>query len=74
MKPFVVIAAWLVGGCTSSTSETASKPGEGGDTGAHGSVTDDTGEGPVTCTDLPPRVEIGTGDSTFETSWRRNRW
>ena len=65
MKALVIIAALLVVGCTSSTSGPASKPGEGGDSG--GWVTDDTGEGPVACTDLPARVEIGTGDSTFET-------
>lgn len=67
MKAPVIIAALLVVGCTSSTSGPASKPGEGGDSGGHGSGTDDTGEGPVACTDLPARVEIGTGDSTFET-------
>ncbi len=66
MKGPLVIWAAIAVGCTSPTADSENKPGDGGDTGGHGAVTDDTGTGPEACTDLPARVEIGTGDSTFE--------
>lgn len=62
---FTVICAVLAVGCTSST-DAEDKPGVGGDSGVGDVDADDTGNGPLSCTDHPPRVEIGTGDSTFE--------
>ena len=62
---FTVIYAVLAVGCTSST-DAEDKPGGGDDSGVVDVDADDTGNGPMSCTDQPPRVEIGTGDSTFE--------
>lgn len=54
-------------GCTASNKAPETGTDGGADTGGPGSDTDDTGSGPLSCSDFSPRVEIGTGDSTFET-------
>ena len=67
MRPLAAIGIALAMGCTSATQDPKPEDATGDDTGEPGSDGDDTGSGPVACTDLPPRVEIGTGDSTSET-------
>ena len=62
---FTMIYVLLAGGCT-STADTEEKPGLGDDSGGGDVDADDTGNTGPSCSDDPPRVEIGTGDSEFE--------